>query len=86
MDWNNLKYGCECGYKWLDFGRSPVNSGNYDYKKRWGAEEIPLHYYYLEKMGYLPNQDKYSQLAKYWSKIPLPITKIFGPLIRERIV
>lgn len=86
MDWNNMKYGCMQGYKWLDLGRSPVNSGNYDYKRRWGGDEIPLSYYYLEKKGYISNQSKYSQLSKYWSKIPLPITKIIGPLIRGKIV
>ncbi|ACL16194.1 GNAT family N-acetyltransferase [Methanosphaerula palustris] len=85
LDWNSINFGHENGYNWLDFGRSPVNSGNYNYKMRWGAREVPLHYYYLKKKGYISNQNKYSHLSRYWSKIPLSVTKIVGPLIRGKI-
>ena len=36
----------ERGYSWYDFGRSKNDSGPFKYKKNWGMEAKPLHYYY----------------------------------------
>jgi len=85
--WNSIKWACENGFKWFDFGRSLINSGNYKFKKRWGTLEIPLFYcYYPPTETILPPQSKYEMFAKMWSKLPLRMVKKFGPTIRKYIV
>jgi lipid II:glycine glycyltransferase (peptidoglycan interpeptide bridge formation enzyme) len=52
--WETLKVACANGMKYLDFGLTPVNNkGLITYKKRWGAQEKPLYYfYYPDIKGY----------------------------------
>ncbi len=43
--WEAIRWGCENGYKLLDFGRTDFeNTGLRDFKSRWGAQEMPLSY------------------------------------------
>lgn len=43
--WDAICWGCENGFKFLDFGRSDVdNAGLRSFKQRWGAVETPLIY------------------------------------------
>jgi CelD/BcsL family acetyltransferase involved in cellulose biosynthesis len=43
--WEAIRWGCEHGYRVLDFGRSGVNdTGLRAFKAGWGAEERPLRY------------------------------------------
>ena len=43
-----IQWGCENGYKSLDFGRTDLaNEGLRTFKSRWGAEETPLIYHTL---------------------------------------
>ncbi len=80
--WNTIKYACKNNYTLFDFGRSPSN--NTRFKNKWGAKELPLHYHYYPSIEKTPQQ-KYSTLAKIWTKIPLPLTKKLGPHIRRHI-
>ena len=46
--WETIKVARERGIQFLDFGLTPIkNKGLISYKKRWGAEEKPLYYYYF---------------------------------------
>jgi len=46
--WKAICWGCENGYRWLDMGRTDLsNIGLREFKRRWGAEEIPLSYSYF---------------------------------------
>ena len=43
--WTAIQWGCKNGYKWMDMGRTDNKDEGLKYfKKRWGAEEIPLDY------------------------------------------
>jgi predicted N-acyltransferase len=47
VTWEAIKYGYSHGYRYLDLGRcSPEEEGLRVYKKRWGAKEINLPYYF----------------------------------------
>ena len=72
------------GKVWFDFGRSKNDSGPYKYKKNWGMEPQPLHYYYhLVKASELPNlspnNPKYKFFISLWQKLPLKISQMIGP-------
>src|SRR5438270_1742078 len=46
--WTAIDWACRRGYRQLDFGRSELdNEGLRDFKRRWGAMELPLRYSYV---------------------------------------
>jgi FemAB-related protein (PEP-CTERM system-associated) len=88
--WNAIKYSCENGYRYYDFGRSQEDSTNLEFKRRWSAEMKPLYYlYYLNKAKDVPNittsNPKRQKFAGMWCKLPLRLTTTAGPLIRKGI-
>ncbi len=88
--WTMLEYACDNGYKWFDFGRSSLEEGTYNFKKQWGAKPEPLHWYYVpinSKSSGLDVLEKtsFSTAIKYWQKLPAPLTRIVGPVIRKHI-
>lgn len=90
MYWALLEYACEKGYRVFDFGRSKKDTGSFDFKRHWGFEPKPLYYqYYLHRLKTIPNvspaNPKYQARIKLWQKLPLPVTKILGPLIVRQI-
>jgi len=43
--WTAIQQGADQGYRWLDLGRSELdNQGLREFKRRWGAAEVPLVY------------------------------------------
>jgi len=86
LNWAAMKYFCEMGAKWFDFGRSTVGSGQHIFKKRWGAKQIPLAYQYWTRPGHdlsiaRPDNPKYASRVETWKKLPLWLTRLAGPYI-----
>jgi FemAB-related protein (PEP-CTERM system-associated) len=88
--WAMLKFACENGYRYFDFGRSTPNEGTYKFKKQWGAEPITLHWNYIytgnsvnDKLNY--ESKAYAAAAQIWRNLPLSLTKLIGPHIRKYI-
>ena len=85
--WNCIKFSATQNLFWFDFGRSLVESNNFRFKRRWGTNEKPLHYcYYPKSKQVLLPQDQYRHFSGVWKKLPLTMTKIFGPVLRKFIV
>ncbi len=81
--WTALKLGCENGYQTLDLGRtSRTNEGLMGFKRRWGAIEEPLPYYYYPRAAGLAStaEDswKFRVLTSFWKRLPLSLTGAFG--------
>jgi len=88
--WEMIRWGCEHGYRYFDFGRSSPQSGTYHFKKQWGTIEKPLHWQGLSRKSgqatMLHTDDtKYQRLIRTWSRLPLPLTKVIGPWLRGRV-
>ena len=88
--WEAIRYGCENGFKYFDFGRSKWNSGTFRFKKPWGAIPKQLYYlYYLNSFDDVPNLDpsnpKYHMLTQVWKRLPITIATMVGPKIRKNI-
>ena len=86
--WEALKFCCEKGYNFFDFGRSMPNSGVHEFKKSFGAETKYLQYqYYLNKISETPNtttlNPKRQIFANMWRKLPIPIANSIGPILRK---
>lgn len=86
--WELLSQAIGRGCTLFDFGRSTVDSGTYRFKRQWGAEPMPLHWYRWERNGggrEAPageERGKVMELATaIWQRLPLPIANTFGPLV-----
>ncbi len=82
--WSIIELACSSGYKYLDLGRSPVNSGTLHFKKQWGAETRSLSYYYSVANNKNPPErdanDSLMRLASNcWRRLPAGLAKIVGP-------
>jgi len=85
-----LEYACDAGFYSFDFGRSTPNEGTFNFKSQWGADPVPLHWYYIATDGnkinkYATDKQAYGKAIAAWKKLPVPITKIIGPPIRKYI-
>jgi FemAB-related protein (PEP-CTERM system-associated) len=81
--WDAITWGCEQGYKTLDLGRTARNNeGLMEFKRRWGAVEEPLPYYYYPQTAGLASTSessrKFRLLTTTWRKLPLAVTAPLG--------
>lgn len=88
--WTMLEYACDNGFRYFDFGRSSPDEGTYKFKEQWGAIPTPLHWHYIsldsQPIGEATSdKSKFEKVIYYWQKLPVPITKIIGPMIRKHI-
>jgi serine/alanine adding enzyme len=88
--WTALQFALEKGFERFDFGRSTPGEGTYKFKAQWGAKPIQLHWQYLLPVGVsMPELNtknpKYEMAIKMWQRLPLPVTRILGPVIVKNI-
>jgi FemAB-related protein (PEP-CTERM system-associated) len=81
--WHAITWGCEHGYKTFDLGRTARdNEGLMEFKRRWGAVEEPLPYYYYPQSAGLASTSessrKFRLLTTTWRKLPLSVTTPLG--------
>ncbi|MGI9305365.1 MAG: FemAB family XrtA/PEP-CTERM system-associated protein [Gammaproteobacteria bacterium] len=86
MYWELMRRASERGVRVFDYGRSKVNTGSYRFKKHWGFTPQPLHYeYYLVRAKRVPDMSpanpKYRVFIEAWKKLPMPVTRILGPML-----
>jgi len=86
LNWAAMQHFGAAGAQWFDFGRSTVGSGQHEFKKRWGAKQIPLAYQYWTSPGHdlsiaKPDNPKYAARVETWKKLPLWFTRLAGPYI-----
>ena len=85
MYWQLMQYGLKNNLPIFDFGRSPVGSGAYLFKKNLGFTPREMQYSYLPLKGQsVPELDQENslvqQLTSIWSKLPVPLTRMLGPI------
>jgi serine/alanine adding enzyme len=87
--WTMLEDACRHKFRYFHFGRSSRDSGTYRFKKQWGAEEVPLYWYWLTREGAaLPSGDpksSYGWAIRAWQHLPLPIAELLGPQIISKV-
>ncbi|MEM7541800.1 MAG: GNAT family N-acetyltransferase [Pseudomonadota bacterium] len=84
MYWEIMKFACSNGLKMFEMGRADTEAGTFRFKKSWGAEPIPLHYYYLLNRGAsVPdlNSPFYRCATASWRHLPLAIARRAGPAL-----
>jgi FemAB-related protein (PEP-CTERM system-associated) len=88
--WTMLEYACDNDFRYFDFGRSSPDEGTYKFKEQWGAKPTQLHWHYISLNGnpideQTSEKSKFDKAIRYWQKLPVPVTKVMGPMIRKHI-
>jgi len=88
--WSMLEEACRRQAPCFDFGRSTRDSGTYRFKAQWGANEMPLYWYYLLRPGeeipdLRPDSPKYRLATALWRRLPLRLACLIGPRIIARL-
>jgi FemAB-related protein (PEP-CTERM system-associated) len=84
--WEVIRSACDKGLKWLDFGRSSPGGGTYRFKMQWGGQERRLHWEASERPSIVDaDNPRYQFLIRAWQKLPVPLTKVMGPVVRKRL-
>jgi FemAB-related protein (PEP-CTERM system-associated) len=86
MYWELMRHAVRRGVTFFDFGRSKVGTGPYSFKKNWGFEPQKLEYqYHLVRSPKVPDlspmNPKYRAMIATWKRLPLPLTRIIGPMV-----
>jgi len=88
MYWDLMRRAIGRGCRFFDYGRSKKGAGSYDFKKNWGFSPEPLYYECLpirarEIPDINPMNPKYRLLISSWKRLPLPVSKLLGPMISK---
>lgn len=89
MYWEAIKYAINSGYKYLDMGRSPVNSGTFRFKEQWGAQCTGLKYLRIGKnrgneAGI--NHSKLKPVVGVWKVLPQFVTDFAGKRLIKYVI
>jgi serine/alanine adding enzyme len=86
MYWLFLEYAIQQGFRRMDLGRCTPGGGTYEFKRHWGCEEKPLHWYHWAAPGtpvpeLNPENKKFQMAIEIWKRLPLPVANFVGPRI-----
>jgi hypothetical protein len=84
--WAFLQWAIEQGSRKFDLGRCTPGGGTYEFKRLWGCNERPLHWYYWLAPGapvpQLQKENPKFQVAiRLWKHLPLCVANQLGPRI-----
>ena len=93
--WAAIENAIELGFEQFDIGRSPYPSSQFEFKERWCDESYPIYQLFRVYRGNLPSmlninqavqeKSEMSLVRKVWPKLPLPVARSLGPVIRRHI-
>jgi FemAB-related protein (PEP-CTERM system-associated) len=88
--WTAIKLGCAQGYETFDLGRTARdNQGLMEFKRRWGAIQEPLSYYYYPQMEGLVSTSesswKFRLLTGCWKKLPVAMAESLGGYLYKHL-
>jgi FemAB-related protein (PEP-CTERM system-associated) len=88
--WAILERSVAEGARRLDFGRSTRGGGTHQFKRQWGAQEVPLYWYSLAPDGGpAPAPSEEGALARrvgrLWQRLPVAVSRVLGPRIRKHL-
>jgi CelD/BcsL family acetyltransferase involved in cellulose biosynthesis len=88
--WTSIKMGCEQGYQTFDMGRTARdNEGLMEYKRRWGATEEDLPYFYYPRVAGLASTPESGRLFRVltscWKRLPAAVASTAGGYLYKHL-
>lgn len=86
MYWEVMRRASTKGVTIFDYGRSKRGTGSFSFKKNWGFSPEPLHYeYHLVRANAVPDinplNPKYRLFINLWKRLPVPVSRVVGPML-----
>ncbi|MEM7543822.1 MAG: FemAB family XrtA/PEP-CTERM system-associated protein, partial [Pseudomonadota bacterium] len=88
--WEIINRAAQRGCTIFDFGRSKVDTGAHKWKQNLGFEATPLAYEYdlvadetIPEVN--PNNPKYRYMIETWKRLPLPLSRVLGPIVSKHL-
>jgi FemAB-related protein (PEP-CTERM system-associated) len=90
MYWEVMRRASGRGCRLFDFGRSKLGTGAFDFKRNWGFEPQPMSYEFnLVRAKELPDVNplnpKYRLFIEAWKRLPLPVSRMLGPMLARNL-
>ena len=84
--WRLIRYGCENGFRFFDFGRSTWHSPTFKFKEQWVPQPTQLVWQYqLHRVDAVPqpaaDNPRFRLLVRLWQQLPLPVANFLGPRV-----
>jgi hypothetical protein len=88
--WEGIQYGVENGYSVFNLGvTGSENQGLLDFKNRFGAQTVPIYFYFEMTRGHAPDYSEYYNRLRFakrlWRIIPRFVTDPVGHAINKRL-
>lgn len=89
--WSVIEHSCLQGASCFDFGRCSIDGPTYEFKRRWGANQVPLFYQYWSRSpsnfsAVRPEERKFARKVQMWRRLPLSFTRLAGPYISRGLL
>jgi FemAB-related protein (PEP-CTERM system-associated) len=85
MYWHLLERAIERRQSAFDFGRCSAGSSTNRFKKQWGAAPTPAEWQYHALDGSVDgmraSNPRYQRFIGWWKRLPVPVSRILGPLV-----
>jgi FemAB-related protein (PEP-CTERM system-associated) len=83
--WRAIERAIARGQSIFDFGRSTIEGPTFTFKKKWGAQPVPVVWQYYIRKGHAqdmrPGNPKFRLAIGIWKRLPLALTRVLGPII-----
>lgn len=88
--WSLLAWATQNKFQRVDLGRCTPGGGTHKFKRLWGCEETPLHWYHWLSKGtrlpeLRPDSSRYHWATQLWRRLPLAVANRMGPHIVRSI-
>jgi FemAB-related protein (PEP-CTERM system-associated) len=90
--WDLFELAVKQGLRRIDLGRSTIGSGTYNFKMSWRGIPVPIYQQFwlnrTRSMPYVADDAKSGNgrlFTRVWRRIPVPITRVVGPIIRREL-
>lgn len=90
MYYKLMLLACQRGLKYFDFGRSPINTGAFSFKKNQGFQPKQLVYDYIlntqkQIPEFTPSNSTYRNAQQIFKRMPLRLTQMVGNVVVKNI-
>ena len=87
--WSFMEETIRRGAGTFNFGRCTPGSGTHRFKKQWGGEDHPLPWGQWSPTGVVstpsPDSAKFRLATSVWSRLPVGVTRVVGPVLARSL-
>ena len=88
--WAMIEQGFDRGLRWLDLGRSELDTSHSRFKEQWGAEAVLIDEALVPVLrgaipDLVPTNPRFAMARRAWARLPLHLARTLGPWVSRGI-